>query len=430
MTMQSPSKALRLIAAATLAAVFALARPSTAQTDLNKKVPSAPQQSSPASKSPSAKSPAKQNETPSGNRTHPGGVDINNNLGGGRRVSVERPDHTLIVSEKGRPGFVQHPYTFHGQTYTARTYSYRGRSYNRYYRTYSFHGVSLNVYLPAFYYRPTFYGWTFTPWPVPIRFIWGWRVRAWYSRFGYYFQPYLVYRSAVFWLTDYMIAQDLEASYTASEQAGESDGTPLPDTTGDPALTPDLKQQIAEEVQNQLEDEQQQAQHFAQSPEETPVPTGIAAELADGRPHVFVVGGNLDVTDASGKECVLSDGDTLQLTLPPPSDATAASLVVLSSKGMPDCPATLTVSIQLTDLQEMQNHMREAIDNGLRELQDRQGAGGLPAIPASAQSAPIQAAYAAAAPPPDPNAATEIQQQNQQADQSMKDVSAEPSSGP
>jgi hypothetical protein len=83
----------------------------------------------------------------------------------------------------------------------------------------------------------------------------------------------------------------------------------------------------------------------------------------------------------------------------------------------------------LADLQEMQNHMRETIDKGLAALQAKQGTDGLPSAPPSAQGAPDPAAYAAAAPAPDPNAATEIQQQNVQATQAVKDVNAEASQG-
>jgi hypothetical protein len=140
-----------------------------------------------------------------------------------------------------------------------------------------------------------------------------------------------------------------------------------------------------------------------------------------------VAGGNLDVTDASGQECVVSDGDTLQMRTAPASDATSANLVVLSSKGTPECQISLTVQVQLTDLQEMQNHMRETIDQGLKDLQDKQGTGGLPAAPASAQAAPAAAQYASVAPPPESNLAADIQAQDQQADQSEKEVNAEAS---
>ena len=59
--------------------------------------------------------------------------------------------------------------------------------------------------------------------------------------------------------------------------------------------------------------------------------------------------------------------------------------------------------------------MRETIDQGLQDLQAKQGTGGIPALPPSAQGQPAPAQYAAVAPPPDPNAASEIQQQTQQA---------------
>ena len=80
---------------------------------------------------------------------------------------------------------------------------------------------------------------------------------------------------------------------------------------------------------------------------------------------------------------------------------------------------------QLTDLQEMQNHMRETIDQGLQDLQSKQGTGGLPAAPPSAQAKPVEAAYAAVAPPPDPGDAAQVSQTDQQGDQAEKDVTAE-----
>jgi len=363
------------------------------------------------------------------------GMNVHNNLGGGRVVTAQGPNSSLIVSERGRPGYVQRPYTYNGQNFTVRNYSYHGRTYNAFYRGYGFRGVTLNVYAPAVYYHPAFYGWAYNPWAAPISFTWGWTARPWFLHFGYYFQPYPTYPSAAFWLTDYMIAQDLQASYAANQQAGEADGTaPPPATDGSgastaPALTPEVKQDIADEVKNQLAIEQSEAQQNTQGQAAAPTSSGIALLLSDGRPHTFVAGGHLDVTDDSGKECVVSDGDTLQLRQAPPNDATIAKLVVLSSKGVPECEISLTVQVQLTDLQEMQNHMRETIDKGLEAMQAKQGSDGLPAAPPSAQGTPDPAAYASAAPPPDPNAATEIQQQNAQATQAVQDVRAEAAQG-
>jgi hypothetical protein len=357
------------------------------------------------------------------------GIDIHHNLGGGRRVFVERPDHSRIFVERGRPGFVERSYSYRGHDFGRRSYYYQGHEYHRYYRDYGYRGVRLNVYEPGYYYRPAFYGWAYHPWAAPISFRWGWGGNPWYGHYGYYFQPYPVYASAAFWLTDYLISQDLQAAYAAHQEAGEDYGTPPPPqyaASEHPVLTPEIKQMIADEVRNQLALESQEAQQNAQQQDPDPASSGIARLLSDGRPHVFVAGGNLDVMDATGQECVVSDGDTLQLREAPPSDATSANLVVLSSKGRPECQISLTVQIQLTDLQEMQNHMRETIDQGLKEMQEKQGTGGLPAAPPAADAPPTEAQYASAAPPPEANLSVEIQQQDQQSELAEKDVTAEP----
>jgi hypothetical protein len=105
-------------------------------------------------------------------------------------------------------------------------------------------------------------------------------------------------------------------------------------------------------------------------------------------------------------------------------------VVVLASKGGRECPKGDLVSVNLQDLQDMQNHMRETIGQGMKELQAKQGKGGLPAAPAAAKAAPVKTAYAANAPPPDPNAAAEIQQQSQEADQAEKEATGEAAPAP
>jgi len=353
------------------------------------------------------------------------GMDVHHGLNGGRRVSMERHDGSRVFAEHGRGGYVQRGYAFHGHDYARRSYFYHGHEYNRFYRGYGYRGLMLNVYAPGFYFHPGFYGWAYNPWAAPIAYGWGWGGSPWYGRYGYYFQPYPVYPSAAFWLTDYIISQNLQAAYAAQQEAAETAPTPDGGSGGQPVLTPEVKQMIADEVKAQLALENQEAQQNSQGQDVDPGSSGIARLLSDGHPHVFVAGGNLDVTDASGQECVVSDGDTLQLRQPPPSDATTANLVVLSSKGNPECQISLTVQVQLTDLQEMQNHMRETIDQGLQDLQAKQGTGGLPAAPPSAQGAPATAQYAAVAPPPEPNLAADIQGADQQSAQAEKDVTAE-----
>ena len=102
------------------------------------------------------------------------GMDVHHGLAGGRRVSVERADHSRVYAERGRRGYVERRYGYHGHDFGRRSYYYHGHDYNRYYRGYGYRGVYLNVYAPGYYYAPGFYGWAYNPWAVPIAFGWGW----------------------------------------------------------------------------------------------------------------------------------------------------------------------------------------------------------------------------------------------------------------
>jgi hypothetical protein len=110
----------------------------------------------------------------------------------------------------------------------------------------------------------------------------------------------------------------------------------------------------------------------------------------------------------------------LQLTQPPPQTASFATLVVMASKGGVECRKGSAVQVGLADLQNMQNHMRETLDQGLSDLQAHQG--GLPAPPQQAMATATPAVFMTGAPPPDQNAATEINQQFQQGTQAEQEV--------
>jgi hypothetical protein len=350
------------------------------------------------------------------------GMDIHHGLNGNRRVATERADHSRIVSERGGRGYAQgRPYSYRGHDYARRTYYDHGRAYDRYYSRYGYHGVILEGYAPGVYFAPAFYGWAYNPWVAPVPYAWGFVGNPWYGFYGAYFTPYPVYPSASFWLADYIISQSLAANY-AAQQAAAQQTAMAPDAA---PMTPDIKNLVAEEVKRQLALENQEAAVTAQNNTPDPASSGIARMLSDNIQHVFVAGGDLDVIDASGTECAVSEGDALQLTGPPAADATAADLVVLSSKGGVECHKGATVSVALTDLQDMQNHMRETIDAGMGDLQKKGGQGGLPAVPASAQAAPVKAEFTAIAPPPDPNAAAEIAAQGKDADAAEKEVAGQ-----
>jgi len=354
------------------------------------------------------------------------GMDIHHGLSGNRRVAVERGDHSRIVAERGGRGYVQRPYSYRGHEFAHRTYYANGRAYDRFYRGYPYHGVYVEMYTPAYYYRPAFYGWAYNPWVAPVPYAWGFAANPWYGYYGPYFTPYPVYPNASAWLTDYMISQTLAAAYQARSDAAAGQAQAMADAA---ALTPQVKDLIAAEVQRQIALENVEQQTVARDAELDPASSGIQRMLSDNIQHVFVVGRDLDLVDATGAECAISEGDALQLTGPPAPNATEASLVVLANKGGVECRKGVRVTVAVADLQDMQNHMRETIDAGMGELQTKQGKGGLPALPPSANAPPVKTAFAAEAPPPDATAATQINQQLQEADKAEQEVVGQ-ASGP
>ena len=362
------------------------------------------------------------------------GMDIQRGLDGRRQVAVERADHSRVYAERGGRSYVQQPYMYRGQEYGHRTYYYNGRAYDRFYNRYSYHGVYVYGYAPAFYYAQAFYGWAYNPWYTPIPYAWGYVGTPWFRLYGGWFTPAPVYPSASVWLADYLLAQSLQANYAAQQAAAQQSGAPPPQQAMAPdaaPLTPEVRQAIADEVQRQLALENQEAQQNAARQDIDPASSGIARELSDNQPHVFVAGASLDVIDADGAECAVTEGDALQLAGPPAPEATAADLIMLSSKGGQECRKGATVSVAIADLQEMQNHMRETIDAGLGDLQKKGGQGGLPPVPPSAAAPPVKAEFAAVAPPPDPNAAAEINRQVAEADRAEQEVAGQTdASGP
>jgi hypothetical protein len=347
---------------------------------------------------------------------HARGMDIHHGPGGERMISRERADHSRVVSDRFGHGYIQRGYSYHGAEFVHRTYYVNGVAYGRVYRPYMYGGVSINVYAPGVFFAPAFYGYAYYPWAAPVTFGWGWGGSPWYGYYGGYFTPYPVYAGPPMWLTDYLVAQSLQAAYQqqaanqAAAQAAQANFTPM---------SPDVKQQIADEVQRQLNLERTEAAAGAQAAPD-PGNSGVARILGDNTAHVFVVSVGLDVQSDAGP-CPVTEGDVLQLSVGARPDPASASLRVLASKGQ-DCQKGATVTLGVADLQDMQNRMRETLDLGLAELQKKQGHDGIPAAPAAAAAAPVQTGYAAIAPPPDPNVASELSAQTKEADQAEQEA--------
>jgi hypothetical protein len=343
-------------------------------------------------------------------------MDIHHGPGGSRTIVRENPGHVVVVSNRYGHGYVGRPYTYRNVEFVHRTYYVNGMVYSRFYRPFVWGGLSLDVYAPGVYFAPAYYGWAYHLWAAPVAYGgWGWAGRPWFGYYGGWFAPYPRYAGPAFWLTDYLVSQTLMAAY--QERAAELAATQVSYTQ---PLSPAVKDLVAAEVQRQLALENAEAAAGAAQTPPDPGSSGVARMLSDGQPHVFVVSNALDVPSSNG-ECPVTEGDVLQLLKPIQPGAPAADLSVLATKGQ-DCAKGSVVQVQVADLQDMQNHMRETLDQGLAQLQQQQGQGGIPAAPPAATVAPQQTAYAAIAPPPDPNVSTTLSQQTREADQAEQEV--------
>jgi len=183
-----------------------------------------------------------------------------------------------------------------------------------------------------------------------------------------------------------------------------------------------VKQSISAEIRQQLAAANADSQLVARNGIPDPEASGLPRLLSDNQSHYFVVSSALDVA-VGAEECTVTPGDVLRLYTIPSANDPSAILQVMASKST-DCRRGSLVTVSLADLQEMQNSMRETIDQGLAELQAKQGQAGIPAAPAGATTQ-IQASFATSAPPPDPNDAALLSQQEAEGNRAEQEVLGE-----
>lgn len=342
------------------------------------------------------------------------GAVVINRPGGARQIVVDRPGRVEVVTNARGQGYIQRPFVVRGHEYYQRTYYVHDRAYVNVYRPYYYGGVYYPVYMPVRYYRPAFYGWAFSPWGRPISYSWGWDDSPWYDYYGPYFSPYPVYRSPLFWLTDFLISATLESGYEQRMADREAAREARYDQQYDrqQAMTPEIKQMVADEVQRQLAQERADGQNAGGSIQDAPRDT-LPGIFNDGASHALVVHNPINASDG-GQGCVLTEGDVIGFEGNLTHGVEFASVRVLASKGQ-DCPRDSTVGVSLQDILEMQNNLRETIDRGLGQLQSNSGRNGLPSLPRQAMGAPINSPLASEVPQADPNGAAELNRQAQEA---------------
>jgi hypothetical protein len=310
------------------------------------------------------------------NRGPDGRIEINRGARGERMVETRRQG-VRVVSYGPRNGFVERSVR---PGYVSRTYIRGGLSSVHVYRGYRYRGFPYYYYLPAMYYGPRFYGWALAPWPAPVHYAWfGVGTPApWFRFYAGYFTPYPVYASPDYWLTDYLLAENLRLAY-ASQQAG-APGRELAVASANtqPAVSPEVKALIADEIRKQLAAEQAEAAQSAPSTQTDTAESELIPSAFSQR--FFVVSSNLDLT-SGGNACSLTPGDIIERTgVDVSSDGTVPGQVVSSKPG--NCAAYSRVDVAVADLQEMQNQFREQIDSGLKLMAENRMKG-LPQAPAA-----------------------------------------------
>ena len=366
------------------------------------------------------------------------GMEIHRGMNGSRTI-VSTHNGARVVTTGRNAGYVQRNYvTRGGRTYVSRTVVVNHVTYTRVYRSYSYRGYCCYYgYHPVYYYAPVYYGWAYNPWPAPVYYGWGWGGAPWYGYYGGYFAPYPVYPSAAFWLTDYLISVNLQAAYQARAAANAAAGgdnggnngggdqqyqnsggdNNSATNSGQVTLTPEVKDAIAEEVKAQLAAQQAAAQQGSASNAQQSgnrASEEVPAALDPAR-HTFIVTSDLTVS-SDGQECQLSAGDVIKRTSDTPDDDRKVTANVASSK-KGGCAVGSEIAIGVDDLQEMHNKFEEQLDNGMKDLANKQGQNGLPKAP-NTKTTPSDVP----APPPDTSAEKALEEQQSAADQTESQV--------
>jgi hypothetical protein len=136
---------------------------------------------------------------------------------GSHAIETKLPDGGRLVTTGSNQGFVDHPFTRGNQTFVGRTYFERGHVSTRVYARFGRPGAYYYRYVSPSYYGVRFYEWAYGGWPTPVAWEWGWGLTPWYGYYGYYFAPERVYSAPSSWLTDYVIAENLQAAYESSD---------------------------------------------------------------------------------------------------------------------------------------------------------------------------------------------------------------------
>ncbi|HYM43019.1 MAG TPA: hypothetical protein VET46_09690 [Steroidobacteraceae bacterium] len=331
------------------------------------------------------------------------------------QVRIVRYGNSLsgTVERNVRPGFVSRTFVSGGQVLY--THVYRQQVWHQFGRSFAY-----ETYVPAVRFPALYYAWALGAWPRPVFYAWRWQAQPWYPAYGVLFTPYPVYTSPDLWMTDYIIAQNMQAAYqaqtavpppaapipdgsvappvpdpgytTLTPRSGDAPPVAEPDNTAapvppPPAMTPQVKAELNAQIKVQLR-EQQAAQASPATATTQSAPPALRPS------HVFFeVVQPLDVSTANG-HCSLKPNDYIKRTGGMSSDDWMIPVVVeLSAQS--DCPEGLTTRIGLNDLNAMENEQEAQVMEAMRAASKSMGPNG---PPSGAQPTLIADGSAATAP--------------------------------
>jgi hypothetical protein len=390
-----------------------------------------------------------------GSRVHA----VSRSLAGGQ-VHVVRYGNTLSgsVERTIRPGLVSR--TFVGGGHVLYTRVYQQHVWHQFGRAFAY-----EMFVPAVRFPAAYYGWALAAWRRPVAYAWGWQARPWYPTYGFLFTPYPVYTSPDLWMTDYILAQNMQTAYqaqtavpgpapdpsgavpgaypgetpaaypseppppgypgqpppaaypsqappaaypsdaTPASQPGDVPPAPQPgDAPPAPVATPPaVTPQIKAQLNEEIKVQLQDQQTAAAMPATLTTSSGPPALRPN---HVFFqVIQPLEVPSGAGnRTCSLSPDDYIRRT-GGMSDDDWKIPVVVELSGPSDCPAGLQTRIGLNDLNAMENEQEAQVMQAMQAASRSMGPNGPPSGPGVH---PTLIAEGSAA--PDPGALDEIRQ--------------------
>jgi hypothetical protein len=255
------------------------------------------------------------------------------------------------------------------------------RRYAVVYRGYHYGGVAYYRPVPVVVYSPAYYGWAAQSWGPPVVIQVGFASQPWYGTYGTTFVPYSAYASPDQWMTDQILAQNMQQAYEAGKVVGsQSASADVP--LAPPPISPELKEQFDAQVKQEVQEQGQEAQGGPAAVDPPPATANEPDQVPDAlKPGhtVFRVVATLDV-ESDGDDCSLNTDDWIVRKGDMGADGTVPVQVAASRSK--DCAQGSTTRISLNDLENMQNEQNEQIGSVLTLMAQSMGKNGMPAGPA------------------------------------------------